>query len=44
MGKRSDFARVPRDFYPTPAEAVAPLVPHLRRGCLYSEPCAGDAA
>ena len=25
MGKRSDFARRPRDFYPTPAEAVTSL-------------------
>ena len=30
MGKRSNFPRVPRDFYPTPFEAVPPLVPHLR--------------
>ena len=25
MGKRSDFERVERDFYPTPYEAVLPL-------------------
>lgn len=42
MGKRSDFARVPRDFYPTPVEAVRPLLRHLRHGDLFVEPCAGD--
>ena len=30
MGKRSNFERLPRDFYPTPFSAVAPLIPHLR--------------
>lgn len=44
MGKRSEFARNPRDFYPTPIEAVRPLVPHLARGSTYWEPCAGDGA
>ena len=44
MGKRSDFARVPRDFYPTPMAAVLPLVPHLPRVFSYWEPCAGDGA
>ena len=29
MGKRSDFERVERDFYPTPCKAVEPLVQHL---------------
>jgi len=43
MGKRSDFARVERDYYPTPREAVAPLVPHLM-GEEYVEPCAGDGS
>jgi hypothetical protein len=43
MGKRSDFERVPRDFYPTPYEAVVPLIPHLGI-CDYVEPCAGDGA
>jgi hypothetical protein len=43
MGKRSEFERKPRDFYPTPAAAVAPLVPHLPTGYFtYEEPCAGD--
>jgi hypothetical protein len=44
MGKRSDFERVPRDFYPTPYEAVVPLLPHLAPGTRYAEPCAGDGA
>jgi len=44
MGKRSDFARVERDFYPTPREAVLPLLPHLARGTRFVEPCAGDGA
>lgn len=41
MGKRSNFSRVARDFYPTPAEAVAPLLQHLPAGASYVEPCAG---
>lgn len=44
MGKRSDFDRVPRDFYPTPAEAVRPLLPHLAPRTRFFEPCAGDGA
>ena len=45
MGKRSDFDRVPRDFYPTPEAAVLPLLPHLPTGFFsYWEPCAGDGA
>ena len=44
MGKRSDFARVERDFYPTPREAVLPLVPHLIGQRYYIEPCAGDGS
>ncbi|WP_420010629.1 class I SAM-dependent methyltransferase, partial [Tateyamaria sp.] len=44
MGKRSNFDRVPRDFYPTPIEAVLPLVPHLPVQFDYWEPCAGDGA
>ena len=42
MGKRSDFERVPRDFYPTPAAAVLPLIPHLRGVRTFAEPCAGN--
>ena len=44
MGKRSSFERVPRDFYPTPYEAVLPLIPHLLPGASYCEPCCGDGA
>lgn len=44
MGKRSDFERRPRDFYPTPREAVLPLLPHLAPGTRFVEPCAGDGA
>ena len=42
MGKRSNFERRPRDFYPTPFEAVEPLLPHLEPGLTFHEPCAGD--
>lgn len=42
MGKRSTFDRVPRDFYPTPAEAVKPLLTHLAPGTVFLEPCAGN--
>ena len=44
MGKRSDFERKPRDFYPTPMEAVKPLIPHMPRKFTFAEPCAGDGA
>lgn len=42
MGKRSDYVRVERDFYPTPISAVEPLIPHLPYTFDYVEPCAGD--
>lgn len=48
MGKRSHFERNPRDFYPTPFEAVNPLFIHLPIEDCYDnrktfcEPCAGD--
>lgn len=42
MGKRSEFERIPRDKYPTPLEAVLPLLPHLEQACCFVEPCAGD--
>lgn len=42
MGKRSNFERIPRDFYSTPKEAVIPLLPHLKGYTTYIEPCAGD--
>ena len=44
MGKRSNFERKPRDFYPTPFEAVEPLTEHLPRGFTFAEPCAGNGA
>lgn len=44
MGKRSSFERRERDFYPTPAEAVQPLLRHVRHGDMFVEPCAGDGA
>ena len=44
MGKRSDFARVERDWYPTPMEAMLPLLPHLPQRFDWFEPCAGDGA
>ena len=44
MGKRSDFERQPRDFYPTPMEAVEPLLEHLPEDFLFAEPCAGNGA
>lgn len=44
MGKRSSFERIPRDFYPSPREAVTPLLPHLAPETRFAEPCAGDGA
>ena len=44
MGKRSEFERVERDFYPTPWKAVKPLIPHLPKEFAFAEPCAGDGA
>jgi len=41
MGKRSEFKRVEKDFYPTPYEAVVPLLAHLPPLVEYDEPCAG---
>ena len=42
MGKRSEFERVEKDYYPTPAKAVEPLVWHLPEVFTFAEPCAGD--
>ena len=44
MGKRSEFDRIPRDFYPTPPAGVEPLLPHLQKWDVrqFCEPCAGD--
>lgn len=44
MGKRSSFERIPRDFYPTPYEAVVPLLAHLPQNARFIEPCAGNGA
>lgn len=44
MGKRSNMPRRERDYYPTPAGPVAPLLPHLPYGAAFAEPCAGDGA
>ena len=42
MGKRLNFERVERDFYPTPYAAVLPLLPHLEPQTWFHEPCVGD--
>lgn len=42
MGKRSQFERRERDAYDTPAEAVRPLLPHLKPGTKFVEPCYGN--
>lgn len=42
MGKRSCFERNERDYYPTPYEAVLPLLAHLPKESTFVEPCAGD--
>lgn len=44
IGKRSNFERIERDFYPTPLAAVQPLIPHLYPHFNYCEPCAGDGS
>jgi hypothetical protein len=44
MGKRSDFKRVERDFYPTPLAAVLPLLDYIPDFAHFAEPCAGDGA
>jgi len=41
MGKRSEFERNPMDYYPTPKEAVIPLLKHLPECVWFCEPCAG---
>lgn len=41
MGKRSDYPRVEKDKYFTPPKAIIPLLPHLKPGVRYKEPCAG---
>ena len=44
MGKRSDFERKSRDLYPTPFEAVKPLIEHLPKYFTFTEPCSGNGA
>jgi hypothetical protein len=44
MGKRSQFERLPRDLYNTPAKAVEPLLPWLKPKTRFIEPCYGDGA
>jgi hypothetical protein len=41
MGKRSDFEHRELAYYPTPVEAVRPLLPHLPGNVTFCEPCAG---
>jgi hypothetical protein len=44
MGKRSEFPRRERDFYPTPPSAIDPLIPFLGDIQYYAEPMAGDGS
>jgi hypothetical protein len=45
MSKRTPgLPQRPRGFWPTPKEAVAPLIPYLPFRATYGEPCAGDGA
>lgn len=41
MGKRSDFEHRELAYYPTPVEAVRPLLAYLPKGSTFCEPCAG---
>lgn len=38
----SKFKRKERDYYPTPYAGVVPLLPFLKSGTRFIEPCAGD--
>src|SRR5262245_50987245 len=42
VGRRSSFQRRDRDLYPTPVDAVLPLLAHLPDRFTFAEPCAGD--
>jgi len=42
IGKRSNFKRIERDYYPTPIKALQPLLPYLKDKTRFVEPCAGD--
>lgn len=45
MGKRSPgLPQRPRGYWPTPREAVVPLIPYLPARARYGEPCAGNGA
>ena len=44
LGKRSTFARVERDLYQTPVEAVRPLLRWLKPQTPFIEPCCGEGA
>lgn len=42
MGKRSDMERLPKDkYYTWDKRAYPPLMPHLKEGASFAEPCAG---
>jgi hypothetical protein len=42
LGKRSNFERIERDNYETPAAAVLPLLPWLSAETRFVEPCVGN--
>jgi hypothetical protein len=42
LGKRSNFERKDKDFYPTPYKGVIALLPHLYPNTKYIEPCCGE--
>jgi hypothetical protein len=42
MGKRSSFKRTRHDDYPTPPEALEPLIPFLDSEQMIIEPCPGE--
>ena len=44
MGKRSDFERRDRNYYPTPESATWPLLRFVPEGIWFDEPCAGNTA
>lgn len=44
MGRRSNFPRISKDLYSTPAMALPPLLFHLPRPVRYVEPTAGNGA
>ncbi|MEI9409344.1 hypothetical protein [Mesorhizobium salmacidum] len=44
MGRRSDFPRIAKDLYSTPATALPPLLVHLPGPVRYLEPTAGNGA